>query len=51
MALALLTLPRVKEYQSIWHLAWPLIISNLSIPLLGLVDTAVMGHLDQLIYT
>ena len=50
MALALLTLPRVKEYQSIWHLAWPLIISNLSIPLLGLVDTAVMGHLDHAKY-
>ena len=27
-------------------LAWPLILSNLSVPLLGVVDTAVVGHLD-----
>ena len=30
-----------------WRLAWPLILSNLSVPLLGVVDTAVMGHLDS----
>ena len=29
-----------------WRLAWPLILSNLSVPLLGVVDTAVVGHLD-----
>ena len=28
-----------------WRLAWPLILSNLSYPLLGVVDTAVVGHL------
>ncbi|RMD79926.1 MAG: MATE family efflux transporter [Gammaproteobacteria bacterium] len=28
-----------------WRLAWPLMLSNLSIPLVGLVDTAVAGHL------
>ena len=28
-----------------WRLAWPLILANLSVPLLGLVDTAVVGHL------
>ena len=27
-----------------------MIISNLSVPLLGLVDTAVLGHLDQPVY-
>lgn len=34
-------------YGRIWQLALPLIISNLSTPLLGLVDTAVLGHLPQ----
>ncbi len=28
-----------------WRLAWPLILSNLSIPLLGVTDTVVVGHL------
>lgn len=31
----------------IWMLAWPLLLSNLTAPLLGLVDTAVVGHLDS----
>ena len=30
-----------------WRLAWPLILSNLSVPILGIVDTAVVGHLDS----
>ncbi len=30
-----------------WRLAWPLILSNLTVPLLGLVDTAVVGHLPD----
>ena len=29
----------------IWRLAGPIILSNVSVPLLGIVDTAVMGHL------
>jgi len=29
----------------IWRLAGPIIISNISVPLLGAVDTAVVGHL------
>jgi multidrug resistance protein, MATE family len=31
----------------IWALAWPMILSNISVPLLGLVDTAVLGHLPS----
>ncbi|MEO1036307.1 MAG: MATE family efflux transporter [Pseudomonadota bacterium] len=31
----------------VWRIAAPMLLSNLSIPLLGLVDTAVLGHLDQ----
>lgn len=31
-------------------LAWPNIISNLSVPLLGLVDLTMMGHLNSPVY-
>lgn len=30
-----------------WRLAWPIILSNSSVPLLGAVDTAVVGHLPD----
>jgi MATE family multidrug resistance protein len=33
--------------RAIWAIALPMIISNLSVPLVGLVDTAVMGHQNQ----
>ena len=36
----------MHAYHKSWRLAWPLILSNLSVPLLGVVDTAVVGHLD-----
>lgn len=29
----------------VWTLAWPIILSNVTTPLLGMVDTAVVGHL------
>ena len=31
----------------LWALAWPLMLTNLTVPLLGLVDTAVLGHLES----
>ncbi|MEH6580661.1 MAG: MATE family efflux transporter [Halioglobus sp.] len=34
----------------IWDIAWPAILSNISIPLLGLVDTAILGHLGSTQY-
>ncbi|GAA3907358.1 MATE family efflux transporter [Halomonas cibimaris] len=34
----------------IWALAWPIILSNVTVPLLGLVDTAVVGHLPDASY-
>jgi MATE family multidrug resistance protein len=37
----------VGVYREAWRLAWPLILSNLTVPLLGIVDTAVVGHLPQ----
>ena len=35
------------SYQKIWQLAWPMILANISVPLLGFVDTAVIGHLPD----
>ncbi len=34
----------------VWHLAGPMILANISIPLLGMVDTAVIGHLGSAHY-
>src|SRR5690606_41920367 len=34
-------------YREAWRLAWPLILSNLTVPLLGIGDTAVVGHLPE----
>jgi MATE family multidrug resistance protein len=34
-------------FRAVWNLAWPLILSNMTVPLLGLVDTAVVGHLPD----
>ena len=34
-------------HRAIWALAGPIIISNLSTPLVGAVDTAVVGHLPE----
>ena len=34
-------------HADVWHLAGPMILSNLTIPVLGMVDTAVMGHLGE----
>lgn len=32
---------------NIWCLEWPIILSNLTVPLVGLVDTAIMSHLPD----
>ncbi len=34
----------------VWRLAGPIILSNISVPLLGAVDTAVVGHLPDARY-
>ena len=36
-----------RDHFQIWRLAGPLILSNISIALLGIVDTAVVGHLSH----
>tara|TARA_R110002073_G_scaffold13035_2_gene56080 strand:- start:13837 stop:15180 length:1344 start_codon:yes stop_codon:yes gene_type:complete len=33
--------------RQMWHIAVPAIITNISVPLLGLVDTFIMGHLPD----
>ncbi|OED40456.1 hypothetical protein ACH42_16310 [Endozoicomonas sp. (ex Bugula neritina AB1)] len=37
-------------YKKVWYFAWPAIISNSSVPLLGLVDAGVLGHLPSAEY-
>jgi MATE family multidrug resistance protein len=36
--------------RSIWRIAAPMILSNVSVPLLGMVDTGVTGHLENAAY-
>ncbi|SRR6056297_2546941 len=36
--------------RNIWMIAWPAILSNISIPILGLVDAAMLGHLQDTRY-
>ena len=40
-------LPRDRE---VWRIAAPMILSNVSVPLLGMVDTGVTGHLESSVY-
>ena len=36
--------------RDVWRIAAPLLLSNVSVPLLGMVDTGVTGHLDDAAY-
>lgn len=36
--------------RDVWRIAAPMILSNVSVPLLGMVDTGVVGHLDSPVY-
>ncbi len=44
----------VRSHRALHHtvlaLTWPVVIANLSLPLAGAVDTAVVGHLDSAVY-
>jgi len=42
--------PNINWNRRIWRLALPIILSNLSIPLVGAMDTAVMGHLPEPVF-
>ncbi len=39
--------PDRATHRRVWSLAWPMMLSNITVPLLGLVDTAVIGHLPE----
>ena len=43
------TLPETSRqwHQRIWSLTWPIFLANVTIPLVGLVDTAVIGRLPD----
>ena len=36
--------------KNIWSLSWPLMIANFTIPLVGLTDTIIMGHMPDSSY-
>ena len=40
----------LPQNRDIWRIAAPMILSNVSVPLLGMVDTGVTGHLDSSVY-
>ena len=35
------------QHRQVWQLALPMILSNLTVPLVGMVDTAVVAHLEE----
>lgn len=41
---------RLPRDRDVWRIAAPMILSNISVPLLGMVDTGVTGHLDSPVY-
>lgn len=43
----MLSIKNSHMHKQLFTLAIPMILSNITVPLLGLVDTAVIGHLDQ----
>jgi MATE family multidrug resistance protein len=43
-------LPAESTHRRLWRMAGPIILSNISVPVLGAVDTAVMGHLSEPYY-
>lgn len=36
--------------KDIWRIAWPAIVTNITVPLLGLVDVAIVGHIGNATY-
>jgi MATE family multidrug resistance protein len=45
-----LTGQRLPTDRDVWRIAAPMILSNVSVPLLGMVDTGVTGHLENPVY-
>ena len=38
------------RWRHIWSLSWPIFLANITVPLVGAVDTAMMGRLDNVAY-
>ncbi|MDB2390387.1 MATE family efflux transporter [Alphaproteobacteria bacterium] len=38
------------RWRHIWSLSWPIFLANITVPLIGAVDTAMMGRLDDVAY-
>lgn len=38
------------RWRHIWSLSWPIFLANITVPLVGAVDTAMMGWLDNVAY-
>ena len=45
-----MTATRLPEDRDVWRIAAPMMLSNISVPLLGMVDTGVTGHLESPAY-
>ena len=35
------------SWQHIWQLSWPIMLSNITVPLVGVIDVAMMGRLSD----
>ena len=35
------------NYLKVWNLSWPIILANVSIPMIGATNIAVLGHLES----
>jgi MATE family multidrug resistance protein len=44
------SLPAGQLHRQVWAMAAPITLANISVPLLGAVDTAVVGHLPEVYY-
>ena len=42
--------PDHTGWRHIWQLTWPIMLSNVTIPLVGAVDVAMMGRLDEPVF-
>src|SRR6476661_1470925 len=42
--------PGTTTHAQVWSMAGPIILANISVPLIGAVDTAVVGHLPEVYY-
>ncbi|MGZ9005746.1 MAG: MATE family efflux transporter [Burkholderiales bacterium] len=45
-----LTKSTENPHRQVWAMAGPIILANCSVPLLGAIDTAVVGHLPEVYY-